>query len=395
MNLKQPDKNTKLALILTGGGARAAYQVGVLKAIAELTPRDASNPFSIIVGTSAGAINSVALAIYGHKFCDAVLRLQRIWRNFHVGQVFRSDLFGILKSGAHWLAGALLGGLGKYNPASFLDRTPLRYLLEAYLPCQQINDSIQQGVIESIGITASAYGDGRSVVFYQSAEKIEPWERSRRVGRPDTITIDHLMASSAIPFVFAAERVGDDYYGDGSIRQIAPLSPAIHMGADRVLVIGVSKRRDIKEEHKKIPQYPSLAQVGSHILNSIFIDSLETDLERLRRVNKTIELIPSHHAVENNVSLRPIDVLVVSPSEDLQEISYKYVQCLPLTVRFFLRGIGAMDNKSSSLVSFLLFEKEYCRELINLGYKDAMLRKDELQEFLNIDKATAASCKCE
>ncbi|MDH5767332.1 MAG: patatin-like phospholipase family protein, partial [Gammaproteobacteria bacterium] len=178
-------------------------------------------------------------------------------------------------------------------------------------------------------------------------------------------------------------------------RQIAPLSPAIHMGADRVLVIGVSKRRDIKEEHKKIPQYPSLAQVGSHILNSIFIDSLETDLERLRRVNKTIELIPSHHAVENNVSLRPIDVLVVSPSEDLQEISYKYVQCLPLTVRFFLRGIGAMDNKSSSLVSFLLFEKEYCRELINLGYKDAMLRKDELQEFLNIDKATAASCKCE
>lgn len=376
----------KLALVLSGGGARAAYQVGVLKAVAELLPKGSANPFPIIIGTSAGALNTAALAIYGENFCDAVFRLLKIWRNFHVHQVFRSDLIGIIKNGYRWLLSAVLGGMGKNNPASFFDRSPLIKLLEKYLPCERIKDSIDKGVIETIGITASAYGAGRSVVFYQTSANITPWIRSIRVGRIHDITIDHLMASSAIPFVFSATKIGNDYYGDGTMRQIAPLSPAVHMGADKVLVIGVNNRRTKFADTDTEPSYPSLAEIGGHILNSIFIDSLETDLERLRRINQTIDLIPSHHLTEHDTDLRCIDVTVISPSEDLQEISYRHVKELPRTVRFFLRGLGALNNNGSSLLSYLLFEKGYCRELINLGYKDAMQHKEELLNFLEIDQ---------
>lgn len=384
--MKTDNKKSKLALVLSGGGARAAYQVGILKAIAELTPKKAVNPFAIIVGTSAGAINTAALAIYGKHFCDAVLRLQVIWRNFHVHQVFRSDLIGILRNGYRWIFSALLGGLGKNNPASFFDRSPLHKLLEKYLPCERIKESIDEGVIETIGITASAYGAGRSVVFYDSSADVTPWVRSRRVGRISEITIDHLMASSAIPFIFSAIKLGNDYYGDGTMRQIAPLSPAVHMGADKILVIGINSRRQEIVDNDVEPTYPSLAETGGHILNSIFIDSLETDLERLRRINETIDLIPSHHRTDNDTELRAIDVMVISPSEDLQEISYRHVKELPLTVRFFLRGLGALNNNGSSLLSYLLFEKGYCRALINMGYKDAMERKEELVQFLEIEQ---------
>lgn len=384
--MKTVKKNSKLALVLTGGGARAAYQVGALKAIAELMPKESANPFPIIIGTSAGAINSAALAIYGKNFIDAVLRLQKIWHNFHVHHVFRSDFLGMMKSGFTWLLSAVLGGMGKNNPASFLDRAPLRKLLQKYLPCERIKESIDGGVIESIGITASAYGAGKSVIFYHTSADVIPWVRSRRIGQHSEITIDHLMASSAIPFVFSAIKLDNDYYGDGTMRQIAPLSPAIHMGADKMLVIGVNNRRDeTAGTHKAPGGYPSLAQIGGHILNSIFIDSLETDLERLRRINKTIHRIPSQNLSLYDMNLRRIDVMVISPSEDLQEISYKHVTELPRTVRFFLRGIGAMNNNSSSLLSYLLFEKAYCRELINMGYNDAIKRKDELIDFLEIE----------
>jgi NTE family protein len=350
-------------------------------AIAHILPKNSKNPFPIICGTSAGAINTAAIAIYGTNFRDAIHRLLHIWRNFHTAQVFRADFLGVALSGAHWLLALMTGGMGKRNPAALLDRTPLQQLLEKYVPCDRIYDSIRDGVLESICITASSYSIGKSVIFYRSSNAPAQWARARRFGYARDITNAHLMASSAIPFIFPAVKIDNDYYGDGSMRQTAPISPAIHMGADKVLIIGVTKTPPTEPQPHKMAEYPSIANVAGHILNSIFIDSLEADLERLQRINKTIERVPSEHLQNGDVKLRNIETLVIEPSVDLQEVASKHFTDLPWTIRFLLRGIGALDKQGGSLVSYLLFEKSYTRELIDLGYADAISRKQELLEF--------------
>lgn len=378
-------KKSKIGLVLTGGGARAAYQVGVLKAICEILPKDAVNPFAIISGTSAGAINSAAIAIYGACFHETVHRLQRVWRNFRVDKVFRSDVLGVAKGGAHWLLALFAGGLGKRNPTSLLDRTPLRELLLKYMPCEDIQGSIDNGVIDALAISASGYDSGQSVTFYQGKASLVPWSRVRRLGSRATINVDHLMASSAIPFVFPAVKINREYFGDGSMRQTAPLSPVLHLGADKVLVIGVTDSGS-KQNRPDGAGHPSLAEISGHILNSIFLDSLEADLERLERINQTIEMIPSHHLEAHGSNLRKVEALVISPSQDLQAIAQKHAQCLPWTIRYLLRGLGAFNKGGSSLVSYLLFEKPYTRELISLGYADTMQRINELADFLGVEK---------
>jgi NTE family protein len=370
-------------LILSGGGARAAYQVGVLKAIAQMLPKDASNPFPIICGTSAGAINAAVLAIYANRFREGVKRLGLVWKNFRVHQVFRADTIGIFKSGLHWFTAMLLSGIGKYNPTALLDRTPLRRLLERYVPCEEIQESIDAGAIRAVSVTASGYRSGKSVSFYQGVPSLVPWDRARRVGEASEITVDHLMASSAIPFVFPAVRVGREYFSDGSVGQMAPISPALHLGADRVLVIGVRQPTSHDAPSEDLESYPPLAEVAGHILNSIFLQSLEADLERLQRINKTISAIPNHHLEEGGMKLRHVDALVISPSEDLGEIAQRFAHHLPRPVRFLLRGIGAHKQSGISLVSYLLFERSYCRRLIALGYADTMQRKDEVMKFLS------------
>lgn len=378
-------KKVKIGLVLTGGGARAAYQVGVLKAICEILPKDAVNPFAIICGTSAGAINSAAIGIYGERFHETVQRLLRVWRNFRVHKVFRSDITGVAKSGAHWLLAIFVGGLGKRNPTALLDRTPLRKLLIKYMPCEQIQSTIDKGAIDALGISASGYSSGQSVTFFQAKTSIVPWTRVRRVGCRATITVDHLMASSAIPFIFPAVKINREYFGDGSMRQIAPLSSVLHMGADKILVIGVTDDGK-KEERSKDEGYPTLAKVSGHILNSIFLDSLEADLERLERINQTIDMIPSHHLEAHGSTLRKVEALVISPSQDLQAIALKHAGCLPWTIRFLLRGLGAFNKGGSSLVSYLLFERPFTRELISLGYADTMQRLDKVADFLGVER---------
>lgn len=391
--MKHPDagSKTKNALILSGGGARAAYQVGVLKAIAELLPKEAGNPFPIICGTSAGAINTAALAIYGKNFSQAVTLLLRVWANFRVHHVFRTDFMGVLKNSARWLGSLFRASLGQgiSRPVSLFDRAPLQSLLEKHLPCERIALSISEGIVESVCITASSYGSGKSISFYHSASDTQQWSRARRLGLPSEITNLHLMASSAIPLVFSAIKLGKDYFGDGSMRQTAPMSPAIHLGADNLLVIGVASKPQYNGDDED-SVYPSFAQIGGHILNSIFIDNMEADLERLQRINNTLQLIPSHHLEEGGLSLRPVSVLAINPSQDLQQIAAKHLMSLPRGLRFLLRMLGAYGTKGSSLVSYLMFEKDYCRELIGLGYTDAMARRQELIEFLGLEKNTAS-----
>ena len=378
---RQPPR-PRVGLVLAGGGARAAYQVGVLKAIAEMLPPGAPNPFPILCGTSAGAINATALAIYARRFHAGVRRLNYVWRNFRVQQVYRSDALGILKTGAHWLAALAAGGLGRRNPQSLLDRRPLRALLEQTLACDEIQAAIDAGALHALSVTCSGYTSEQSVTFYQGVQELEPWQRFQRVGRPARISLDHLLASSAIPFLFEPVRVDREYFGDGSMRQEAPLSPALHLGADRILVIGV--RYDAPVE--PLPaEYPSLAQIAGHVLNSIFLDSLEADVERARRINDTIGLIHKDHLKEGAVTLRPVDVLVVSPSEDLEDVASKYANQLPRPVRALFRRLGALQPGGANLISYLLFEKDYCRALIGLGYADAMLRRREILEFIAME----------
>jgi NTE family protein len=373
----------QIGLILSGGGARAAYQVGVLKAISGLLPRNAVNPFPIICGTSAGAINAAVLAVYAQCFREGVKRLSLVWKMFRADMVYRADARGILRSSAHWFAAMLLGGLGRYNPTSLLDSTPLEQLLKRYVPCEKIQDSIVAGALQALCITASGYTTGQAVSFFQGTADLKSWKRARRVGSATKISVAHLMSSAAIPLVFPAVKVNREYFGDGSMGQLAPISPALHLGADRVLVIGVRKPNQLEEPRQRAESYPSLAEVAGHLLNSIFLESLDADLERLQRINRTISLIADKD--REKTPLRPVDVLVVSPSEDLGEIARSYARHLPRPVRFLLRGVGVHNRSGTSLLSYLLFERPYCRRLIALGYADTMQRKAEVLKFLGVD----------
>ncbi len=375
----------RIGLILAGGGARAAYQVGVLKAIARMRAPDKTNPFPIVCGTSAGAINATALSIYSPDFQNAVSRLLGVWGHFTVDQVFRSDPLGLGMSAAHWFLAMMLGGIGRYNPSALFDRRPLRELLERYLPCERIASAIENGHLHALSVTASGYTTGHSVTFYQSAEKITGWDRAIRMGIPSKINVRHLMASSAIPFIFEAVKIDNEYFGDGSMRQIAPISPALHLGANRVLVVGVRGENDDELIQPDASEYPSMAQIGGHVLNSIFLDSMDVDLERLQRINRTLELIPRKHFDAGTTKLKPVKVLVISPSRDIGKIALQHKHRLPMAVRYFLRGIGGLNTSGTSLLSYLLFEKAYCRELIALGYSDTIKRRNEVNAFLDGD----------
>jgi NTE family protein len=370
----------KAGLILTGGGARAAYQVGVLKAVRELLPEPDRNPFQIVCGTSAGAINAAALAVYADNFDQAVGNLLDVWENFHVHHVYRSDFPSIAKSGAQWLGALSL--LYRNNPTSLLNNAPLGEMIRRTLDFSRIQENIDGGALYAVSITCSGYSSGQSVSFYQGGPDCLAWERTQRIGCATTLRAEYLMASSALPFIFPAVKINREYFGDGSMRQIAPISPALHLGANRVLVIGTG-RQNAETSRQRSNVYPSLAQIAGHALNSIFLDSLNVDIERLQRINKTISLIPREHLMQGGLPLRPVKVMVISPSRQIERIAAMHVRDLPRSIRFLLRAVGAMNRNGSNLASYLLFEKSYCRALIDLGYEDTMARRGEMLEFLN------------
>ncbi len=377
----------KVGLILTGGGARAAYQVGVLRALSELLPKEAHTPFPIICGTSAGSINSTILAVDAANFRHAVRRLMTVWKNFHVHHVYRADIFGAFRNSARWLFAAMSGGRlrtvsGSTQPVSLLDNAPLAALLRKYVDLSAIQRNIDAGHLTALSITCSGYTTGQSVTFYQGQPDLQNWQRARRIGVAMPIELDHLLASSALPFIFPPMRINREYFGDGSMRQIAPVSPALHLGADRVLVIGVGRQLQPDAERIKSDAFPTLAQIAGHALNSIFLDSLEVDLERLQRINRTIELIPEEVRRQTNYPLHAVDFRVISPSVELEKIAAEFASELPRTIRTLLSTVGGTRKSGSNLLSYLLFEKSYCRALIKLGYKDTMARKDDLLAFM-------------
>lgn len=384
-------KRPHVGLVLTGGGARAAYQVGVLRAIASMVPKGAPTPFDVLCGTSAGAINAAALAANAGDFRLGVRRLVNVWKNMHAGHVYRADLAGIAACSARWVASLVLGAIGARKPVSLLDNAPLQAMLARQLDLPAIRQSIDSGSLRAVAVTASGYTSGESISFFEAGPLVEGWRRSRRVGVKTQLDVAHLMASSALPFVFPPVRIHREFFGDGSMRQIAPISPALHLGADRVLVVTVAATGQSPSPRVVTERCPSLAQIAGHALNSIFLDALEADLERLERINRTIALLNAAAGGVAHLVLKHVDCLVISPSEPLEQIALRHVRALPRTVRAFLHGIGAMRRSGSNLASYVLFERPFCRALMRLGHRDAMARRDEIVAFLRAGSAQAGA----
>jgi NTE family protein len=371
------------ALVLPGAGARGAYQVGVLKAVASLLPAGAPNPFAIIAGTSAGAINAAVLAGRATNFERGVSEMEQVWANFHANQVYRTDGLAMLKSSLRWLAAIVFGGLGVRNPHSLLDNSPLRELLERNVRFAGITRAIEQGQLDAIAVTASGYTTARSVTFFQGRQEFKPWARVRRIGRPTRLDVEHLMASAAVPFVFPPVLIGGEYYGDGSMRHRAPLSPALHLGADRMLVIGVRDEQPDPEPAVDVAAVePTLAHLAGYMLDTLFMDGLYTDLERISQTNRVVEQVGPGGLRGPLADLRPVQTLVIVPKEDIRGVAAHYAHELPRSVRLLLRGLGASRRSGLQLVSYLLFESGFTRALIDMGYRDALEMEDALRAFL-------------
>lgn len=377
------------ALILSGGGARAAYQVGVLQAVSDILPH-LKNPFPIISGTSAGAINAAALAAHPGTFNRSAHDLADTWRALEIEQVFKSDWPSLLYGGTRVMASLAHERFRGKKPLALLDNSPLRELLSSVINFSNIQRKIDKGSLEALSITALGYNSGESVSFFQGQPNLRGWRRYRRVGSPSTITVEHLMASSAIPAVFPTVKLSKEYFGDGAMRQMAPISSALHLGANRVFIIGVSGNRAVGpwgHSGKFVPpkRSPSMAQILGQMMNSAFIDSLEGDIEHLERINELLALVPDKDRDKTGY-LREVDTLIISPTKRLDRIAGRRIRSLPKSLRFFMRSSGVTAKSGgSAAASYLLFSHEYCNELLELGYQDAMWEREKIERFFQPD----------
>lgn len=372
------DRRAPVGLVLQGGGARGAYQVGALKAIAEIAG-GRRNPFPIIAGASVGAINAAPLAASSINFPQGVAQLETLWRGLTCDAVYDTRLRTIIATSARWLWAIGLGGIVFGDPRALLDNAPLRALLSREFNRDGISYAIRRGALRALCVTASSYHDGEAVTFFESDDKIVGWRRARRRGLRAEIRTDHLMASSALPFVFPAVKLNGHYFGDGALRLKAPLSPAIRMGAEKILVIGVRDNMPEAETPEGQEPYPTIGALSGHALDIMFNDDLDSDIERLTRINETIRLMRPEARAE--IGLREIDIMTLQPSRDLRDIAAKNAREMPGPIRILLRGVGSW-GKDYRLVSYLLFEPGYIGDLIDLGYADAMARRGEIRAFL-------------
>jgi NTE family protein len=373
--------DTNNALVLTGGGARAAYQVGVLSAITKFVPRNHGTPFPILCGTSAGAINSTALACYASSFHLGVKKLEWVWSHFKPNHVYCSragEVFGHIAQG---VLSSCQADYANKSPRSLFNASPLRDLLIKTIDFKRIDRNILQGYLSGVSVTTSSYSSGDSISFYQGNDKIEPWKRVKRRGESARLNLEHLMASSAIPLVFPSVKIKGQHFGDGSIHQLSPLSPAIHLGAKKIFIIGVEQPKEALHPNENTPHPPTTATVAGHLLDSIFSDTMHSDVERLKRVNENIDLIP---AQDRSKSLRKVESFIINPSHDFNLIASQYFGKLPLSIRIVLKSLGIRNDSESSIASYLLFDKSFCNDLMKLGFEDAMNKETEIKKFLDL-----------
>ncbi|MBZ5609199.1 MAG: patatin-like phospholipase family protein [Acidobacteriia bacterium] len=384
---------TALGLVMTGGGARGAYQAGVLKRIGEIERvRSEGNPFPIIGGASAGAINGAALAVGSNDFFAATQRLAEFWSAIQPSDIFRSDVLSQARNSLTWIVDLSFGGiLGGGNAQSLLDASPLRSFLSKTIDCSRIQANINRGHLYALAISATNYNSGKSYLFIQGKKGHPMWNRIRRVTQATKITVDHLCASAAIPLVFQPVKLqagqGTAFFGDGCVRLQQPLSPVIRLGAERILAIGV---RGENLEHQKESagdrKNPSLAQVLGVLLNVMFLDHLAADVEHLERLNRLISRGQlSQPGTDGPEKIRPLSTLIITPSVNLSELAERHQKDMPYLLSYFVSGLARDVAACSDLMSYLLFTPRYTNALIDIGYQDASQRIDEIETFLYAD----------
>ena len=363
-------------LVLSGGGARSAYQVGVLIGISEIAREmEIQIPFQVFTGSSAGSLNASYLAAYTGNFYGASRRLGQFWGNLASEDVYNVGAVSLLQKAMKLGVDLVFGNLKKKKSAkSLLDNAPLRQTIERVMPFQNVSKNIEKGILRGIAVKAVNYTTGASHTFFEGHESISPWLRVRRESERVTLGIDHLMASTAMPILFPATQINDAYFGDGSLRNYTPLSPAIKMGASKVMVIGVrcANAQDVPAPNT----YPTFGRMSGLVLNSIILDSIDLDCERTFRINKTLSYLRDDHASP----LKPVDVLFMRPSQDIGKIAIEEFHVMPRTIQFLIGGLGSKED-ASDLVSNLLFERSFTQKLISLGYEDARKRREDIQAF--------------
>jgi NTE family protein len=374
-----------LALVLSGGGARAAYQVGVLRYLAREFPTAVPD---ILTGVSAGGINAAFLAARQEPYPEKIDELSEMWRDLHINQVFDVSLGDLAWRGLRWTGRLASGGKSPLPHAkSMVDTAPLREVLERELragkgPIPGIQTSLSNGWLRAFALTASSYTTGQSITWVQTREDdvMPSWERPLRKSHCCPLRVDHVMASAALPFFFPAIEVDGAWYGDGGIRLTAPLSPAVHLGAKKIIAVTTRYARTREEaDRPMITAYPPPAQVAGVLFNAIFLDQLDGDALQLRQINDLIDKLPE----DKRQGLRPIELLVVRPSEDPGRLANAYEAELPKGFRFFTRGLGTRETRSNDMLSLVMFQPDYVKRLMDLGEEDAEKRRADFERFLS------------